>query len=225
MSSASEKFEAVSPTLDSLGVSRETSLLIGGAGLAAYGINTHRGVNSAIVREGAFAYQPFDIDVLLLKDDFEKLRETARDINDAYLGGTRIDIPPQDTHLLPFSGILYDERGRQEMLYNDTRPEVINGINVLPAFLIAKHKNERNEPRDTVGLVLGHMDAYHDGLPVSHDSNWLSEIKLALRRARNLAKMPHTEVQQIAQDFAFPADFTNALEDNFQDDAFRDISA
>ena len=159
MKPVNELREAISSTLDSLKIDRKRAVIIGGAGLADYGIATHRGVRAAITREGNYVYRPFDVDALLPPDDFINLRQKVGDIPGTNIGGTTIDIAPQHPDLLPFTGILFSQGMEEAMREENILPVTTGEITTLPASELAKQKNNRSEPRDTVGLTLGHKDA------------------------------------------------------------------
>ena len=216
-----ERRAAVLPTLESVGVPLSAVLLIGGTGLAMHGINTHWGVRSSEWTEHGYKDLPFDLDVLLEQRAFYDLKKRAAELRGAEIGFNKVTIAPQQRGLLPFDGVILDDSISKAMQQEGIEPVEIDGLQTLPADTLASLKNARNRPRDTVGILLGHHEAYHLDLAVVDTPSWRAEVDVSLGRARSLRDEPTRTLGKIASEFALPQLFLDFVRNDFDDSAFR----
>ncbi|HEX8763095.1 MAG TPA: hypothetical protein VF733_05050 [Candidatus Saccharimonadales bacterium] len=214
-----ERRNAIKPTLESVGIETQ-AILIGGAGLALYGINTSRGIPEQPISAGGFLHR-FDVDVILPEDEFKIFRDRCRQLRGADVGfgignDMRIELEASEEGLHPLHALMVDS----EMLENE-RIDVIDGVRALSPGAIAKSKNHRGEVRDTVGLILGHEDAYHQGVVAVVDTAWREQVGVALARTRKLQSNDPQRLQVIMKDFLTPVRFAELVYIDFDDPAFE----
>lgn len=158
----------------------KTSIVIGGLGLAAQGIDTY--VENK---------KSFDADIVVSDPKFAEMNEWANQTPGVQLGKGEFHFKdeasgmPVSVMSTPLPRNLSESLGAgsyKELLHMSVITE--GGISTLPAARLAKAKLARTAVKDISGIVKGQVVAHAMGHEIVSDSDWQFAVKQAMHYAQ-----------------------------------------
>jgi hypothetical protein len=208
----SARQSAVAETIRAHGLDDGHAVLIGGAGLAAYGLDSYVDLSEN-------GHSPFDVDAFVDAPTFQGLQGAQ----DAY---SRPESNPTEVHVpgsaitLPVSGLRTPLSGDFAYTYrcntmNELRARAVNvgGTLVMTPTELAHAKLSRGDLKDSAGILKVHFVAWNTEHPITEDARWQwnviaarNTIQRRAERSRAVRRaLPSWLGQLLATDFDHPA--------------------